>query len=175
MTVGNRITELRKKRGMTQEQLADAIGATRQAVSKWESAKSSPNVEFVIQMGKLFDVSMDYLLLGEDNTATTKAEMSTTGAQPHTGKNHRGTIFLILLVVGIALVCLLPLFASLYQSQIMSIGAPYHTDANLYLSEWPLLGVVLLSCIPLIMGLLGLLWPSLTRLSASIIEHWKAA
>ena len=66
MRIGKRLSELRKKHGFTQEQLADRLGTTRQAVSKWESEKSNPDLDYVIQMGKIFGVSMDYLLLGTE-------------------------------------------------------------------------------------------------------------
>ena len=64
MDIGQRIMDLRKKRGMTQEHLAEVLGTTRQAVSKWESGKSAPDLDYAIAMGKYFGVSMDYLLLG---------------------------------------------------------------------------------------------------------------
>lgn len=64
MHVGKRIAELRRKQGLTQEQLGQLLGTTRQAVSKWESGKSNPDLDYVIHMGMLFRVSMDELLLG---------------------------------------------------------------------------------------------------------------
>ena len=84
MAIGQRISELRKKNGLTQEQLAEELGTTRQAISKWESEKSSPDIDSVIRMGTLFDVSMDYLLLGEDKLDKTHSPdplPSTTSSQ----------------------------------------------------------------------------------------------
>ena len=62
MILANKITELRKKAGWSQEELADKLGVSRQAVSKWEGAQSVPDLERIIAMSRLFGVSTDYLL-----------------------------------------------------------------------------------------------------------------
>lgn len=64
MNVADRIQNLRKTKGVSQEQLADAIGVSRQAVSKWESEQTMPDLEKVILMSEYFDVTTDYLLKG---------------------------------------------------------------------------------------------------------------
>lgn len=175
MAIGKRISELRKKNGMTQEQLAEALGTTRQAVSKWESEKSSPDIDCAIRMGKLFDVSMDYLLLGEDHPEESQNPDKLPPTQSANKSNWKKMVFAILLCIGITLVCLLPLFASLYQGHMRSMYGVYYTNANDYLQEWPMLGVVIVSCIPLGIGLLGLCWPWLKGLFRDIKENWKSA
>ncbi|MCH5279403.1 MAG: helix-turn-helix domain-containing protein [Christensenellaceae bacterium] len=60
-----RLRELRRTRGMTQEQLAAKLGVTVQAVSKWETGASYPDIELVPEIAKYFDVSVDYLLRGD--------------------------------------------------------------------------------------------------------------
>lgn len=65
MILANKITELRKKAGWSQEELADKLGVSRQAVSKWEGAQSVPDLERIIAMSRLFGVSTDYLLKDE--------------------------------------------------------------------------------------------------------------
>lgn len=62
MILADKITEERKKNGWSQEELAEKLGVSRQAVSKWESAGSMPDLQRVIQMAELFGVSTDYLL-----------------------------------------------------------------------------------------------------------------
>jgi len=64
MNVADRIQNLRKTKGISQEQLADAIGVSRQAVSKWEGEQSTPDLEKIILMSDFFDVTTDYLLKG---------------------------------------------------------------------------------------------------------------
>ena len=64
MSIADRIQTLRKSKGISQEELADKIGVSRQAVSKWESAQSTPDLQKIIRMAELFQVSTDYLLTG---------------------------------------------------------------------------------------------------------------
>ncbi len=60
MNMANRIQYLRKTNGMSQEELADRMGVSRQAVSKWESEQSTPDLEKIIIMSELFGVTTDY-------------------------------------------------------------------------------------------------------------------
>ena len=60
--IGNRIAELRRQNGMSQEELVDRLGISRQSVSKWESGQSQPEIEKLLQLSELFHVSTDYLL-----------------------------------------------------------------------------------------------------------------
>ena len=65
MNLSERITEQRRIRGWSQEELAYRLGVSRQAVSKWESSQSTPDLERIIQMSELFGVTTDWLLKGE--------------------------------------------------------------------------------------------------------------
>lgn len=60
--IANRLVELRKKSGLSQEELADKLGLSRQAVSKWERAEASPDTDNLICLAKLYGVSLDDLL-----------------------------------------------------------------------------------------------------------------
>ena len=62
MTLGQRIQELRKQRGMSQEALGDALGVSRQAVSKWENNLSCPDISLLPAIAKIFGMSVDELL-----------------------------------------------------------------------------------------------------------------
>lgn len=62
----DRINLLRKKMGLSQEELANKIGVSRQAVSKWESGQSMPDLDKIIALSDLFGVSTDYILKGTD-------------------------------------------------------------------------------------------------------------
>ena len=62
MTIGDKILNMRKARGWSQEELADRIGVTRQAVSRWESNSAKPDAEKIVDISDLFGVSADYLL-----------------------------------------------------------------------------------------------------------------
>lgn len=79
MTLGEKISGLRKKHNYTQEQLADILGVSRQSISKWESDIAYPETDKLIKMGRLFDCSMDYLLVEEcTDPAGRMAEKQTT-------------------------------------------------------------------------------------------------
>ena len=62
MILADKIIDLRKKNGWSQEELAEQLGVSRQSVSKWESAQSIPDMGRIVQMSELFGVSTDYLL-----------------------------------------------------------------------------------------------------------------
>ena len=62
MTFSEKLTGLRRKSGMSQEQLADRLGVTRQSVSKWEGGTAMPELVKLISLSELFGVSVDYLV-----------------------------------------------------------------------------------------------------------------
>ena len=60
----NRLVQLRKKRGYSQEELAEKLGLSRQAVSKWERAEASPDTDNLIALSKLYGITLDELITG---------------------------------------------------------------------------------------------------------------
>ena len=62
MSIGEKIKKCRKEAGLSQEQLADRLGVTRQSVSKWESGSAVPELVKLIALSDMFGVSVDYLL-----------------------------------------------------------------------------------------------------------------
>ena len=62
MTIGERIKEMRKKNDLTQEKLAEYLGVSFQAVSKWECGQSCPDLSLIAPLTKLFHISADELL-----------------------------------------------------------------------------------------------------------------
>lgn len=65
MILADKIIRLRKKNGWSQEELAERLSVSRQSVSKWEGAQSTPDLDKILQLGKVFGVSLDYLLKDE--------------------------------------------------------------------------------------------------------------
>ncbi len=61
-----RLNELRKQKGYSQEELAGRLDVTRQTISKWETGDSTPDMEKLIALGELFGVSLDTLVLGKE-------------------------------------------------------------------------------------------------------------
>lgn len=78
MEIGNKINQLRKLSGMTQEQLAEKLSVSRQTISKWESDRTSPDLESIVNISRIFHVSLDDLLKeGEAGVANKKDEQLT--------------------------------------------------------------------------------------------------
>lgn len=65
MTTGEKISALRKEKGLTQEQLAEILNVSRQSVSRWEMDIAFPETEKIIKLGRLLNCSIDFLLNGE--------------------------------------------------------------------------------------------------------------
>ena len=112
MTLGEKIARQRKELNYTQEQLADILGVSRQSISKWESDIAYPETDKLIELGKLFDCSMDYLLKEE---ITEKDGVQTSGftekveeirRKVMTEKN-KGKAKKILKIIGIILAAVL--------------------------------------------------------------------
>lgn len=74
MSLGEKIAKTRKEKNITQEQLADYLGVSRQSVSKWESDIAYPETDKLIRMSKLFDCSLDYLLKNDITEKSDKTE-----------------------------------------------------------------------------------------------------
>ncbi|MDE6739841.1 MAG: helix-turn-helix domain-containing protein, partial [Lachnospiraceae bacterium] len=76
MNLSKKIYEMRKAHGLSQEQLAEKLGVSRQSVSKWESGESIPELERLVEISKVFNVTTDYLLKeSEVDELTIRTEM----------------------------------------------------------------------------------------------------
>ena len=64
MSIGERITQLRNQKNMSQGQLAQTIGVSRQAISKWENDQSSPDTIHLIKLSDILDTDVEYLATG---------------------------------------------------------------------------------------------------------------
>ncbi len=73
-----KIFELRKKGGMSQEELAEKLGVSRQSVSKWESGASTPDLDKIVELSRLFEVSTDYLIKDESSADQAEAALNET-------------------------------------------------------------------------------------------------
>lgn len=75
LEIANRLVELRKEKGYSQEELAERLGVSRQAVSKWERGESSPDTDNLIELAKLYNISLDdLLLLNKENIEVREVE-----------------------------------------------------------------------------------------------------
>ena len=76
MEFNNRLYQLRKQKGFSQEELASRLNVSRQTVSKWEVGDSTPDMEKLIAMSDLFGVSLDNLVMGKEEAQTPAAGKS---------------------------------------------------------------------------------------------------
>ena len=86
MEFGNRLYELRKQKGLSQEELANRLDVTRQTVSKWELSDSTPDMDKLVALGELFEISLDELVLGKVPVTTKLDEL---GAKVMTTENKQ--------------------------------------------------------------------------------------
>lgn len=86
MTLGEKIQELRRRGGMSQDELAEKLDVSRQAVSKWERDEAIPETEKIVRIAQVFQVSTDYLLLGQEEAAPSVAAAAPTSTEPSTGQ-----------------------------------------------------------------------------------------
>ena len=75
MTFGTKLQNLRKEKNMSQEDLANLLNVSRQAISKWELDQSLPDTTNIIAISKIFGVTTDYLLLQETVNPTLKSSV----------------------------------------------------------------------------------------------------
>ena len=109
MTLGERIRGERKKRGLSQEELADILNVSRQAITKWETDRGIPDIANLIRISEEFEISLDELIKG-DNSVKRKIIYDSTMKKWH----------LLVLIYLMAIVAYIAYFALL--NRIFMIG-----------------------------------------------------
>lgn len=105
LTLADRIQQLRREHGLSQEQLAEKLNVSRQAVSKWESAQAQPELDKIIALSELFCVTTDYLLKGSRGTSPEAGPAP--ARRPDAAFASRVLYLAALFFLGIGLVCAL--------------------------------------------------------------------
>ena len=113
MTLGSRIQSLRKEHNMSQGDLADALDISRQSVSKWETDTATPDLDKLLKLSEIFDISLDELVKGESpspsepQTTITAPEVQPVPVTIKTGLETRQIAGIILLCMAfiVVLVC----------------------------------------------------------------------
>ena len=136
MEFGQKLQKLRKEHNMSQEDLAQKIGVTRQSISKWELKNSFPETDKIILISKLFGISTDYLLLDDEymidyrnkNTHKVKYVIENNSISKYKNKLSKVTKFgMILLAFGIVLLLII---------MIETKGEAYQTTSWMYGSRF---------------------------------------
>ena len=125
MELGEKLQELRKSRGLTQEELAEALYVSRTAVSKWESGRGYPSIDSLKEISSYFGVTVDELL---------SAEKILTLAEKENKSNIRGICDLLFGIVDIFsfILIFLPLYPNRVDEYIYSVNLFAYTDAALW-------------------------------------------
>ncbi len=101
MEIGNKIMELRKKKGMSQEELAEKVGVARQTISKWELGETSPDLKQSKELSKIFNVSLDELV---DNDIKSILVEKTSNTEKLAGLILKFIKFLFIFVITMPIV-----------------------------------------------------------------------
>lgn len=134
MKLHDKIYELRKKEGLSQEALAEKLGVSRQSVSKWETGEATPEVSKLLSLSKLFGVTTDYLL---DDEAEEEKEVempsssfevtSVNEAPPKKSKNSARKLLIALLICILLCIFVLPLVMAILSYSIFTMNPDVET------------------------------------------------
>ncbi len=102
MDFGEQVKELRKKESLTQEQFAQKLNVTRQAVSNWENNRNLPDIEMLIKFSNVFKVSLDQLILGGTNMNNMTEKLIKDGSETRRAKINLATAVVgaVLMLMG---------------------------------------------------------------------------
>ncbi|MDT2826982.1 helix-turn-helix domain-containing protein [Enterococcus devriesei] len=115
MEVGERLKARRNELNLTQDQVAESLGITRQTMSNWENGRSYPDIERVIRLSELYALSLDELLKGDQKMVR--------HLQENTVVNHFLKLFIGMLLVNVALMVVLMLVQSMSETFLFMIFA----------------------------------------------------
>ncbi len=125
MEFNEKLQELRKQKGMTQEELAEALYVSRTAISKWESGRGYPNIDSLKAISRFFSVSLDELLSSDE--ALNLAE------EEHKQKEKRTRDMVFgLLDCSVAMFLFLPFFGQRVDNQIQEVSLLSLTESEIY-------------------------------------------
>ena len=125
MEFNEKIQELRKSRGLTQEELAEALFVSRTAISKWESGRGYPNIDSLKQISNYFSISIDELLSGDKLITIAENENRTNL------KNMGNMLFGIVDVFSFIMI-ILPLYPNQIDDYIYSVNLFHYTQTAVF-------------------------------------------
>lgn len=126
MEFHKKLQELRKQKGLTQEELAEKLYVSRTAISKWESGRGYPNIESIKDIAKFFAVTIDELLSGDEVLKIAENDVKNK-------ENHFLDILFGLLDVSVILLLFLPFFAQKIDGIIYEVSLFNLTHISSYL------------------------------------------
>ena len=155
-TLGQRIQQLRRGLGLSQEQLGEMLGVSRQAVSKWEMDQSEPDLKTVVQLCRTFSVSSDELLglesrdrQGED-PGVERFVAANLARRLFTAGWVTALVGAVLLVIE--LICLFPIRNAVIENAIAR-GSGYYPDLWHYAASFPMSVVFVITAVVVLAGI----------------------
>lgn len=134
MTFGNKILKLRKEKGLSQDALAELLGVSRQAISKWELGEAMPDISNVIHLSQFFHVSLDFLLNDEYRGDANIPTVNETEQNEKNRLNKRAHILTyVLLITGVVGLLSLFIFSSIVPVTVMQ--PLLETQSNVNIAE----------------------------------------
>ncbi len=161
MEFHEKLQELRKQRGLTQEELAEKLYVSRTAISKWESGRGYPNIDSLKAIAACFSVTVDQLLSGDE--LLTLAQEDTKQKADHLCDLVYG-----LLDVSVAMFFFLPFFGQTVAGQIHEVSLLALTQPQ----PWLLIAYFLLVTVGILLGILTLSLQSVTHPVWVKNKHW---
>ena len=125
MELSEKLQELRRKKGVTQEEVATAIFVSRTAVSKWESGRGYPNIDSLKNLANYYGVTIDELLSTQELIAAMEEENKQT-------KKHFRDLVFGLIDISVILLFILPLFALRSGNAVQSVSLSHLSSVKLY-------------------------------------------
>lgn len=167
MTLGEKIHQLRKAGGLSQEQLAEMIGVSRQSISKWETDQSSPEIENLLALSKVFSLSTDELLGKEFGEGVESAAPQLKEVVDANMKKRKLTLGWATTIFGLLL--LLVDFFALKHMQYLEREMYGHWNNRImhYAAEQPMPIVFFITAVIILLGALLLL--------STLVDKNKAA
>lgn len=119
MSLAKKMIELRKQNGLSQQDLADRLGVSRQAISRWETGAVQPLADSVKSLAQVFQVSTDYLLNDDLDTPTPPptAQPAPPQEKPKSARKHRKWLLALAALVAVALLVLVTAAGTAYYLQ----------------------------------------------------------
>lgn len=158
MTLGEKIQQLRKASGLSQDQLAEQLDVSRQSISKWELNDAMPDAKRLIRLSELFNVSIDDLLKdNQESKVGSNCESTTTliDIAKFNLAHKQITMGLITVIIGLIMFVLeymfLPIFGTMQRVQVGGQG--FHSDFIKYAFVQPMPIIFIITSIVVIIGI----------------------
>lgn len=122
MSLGEKLLKLRKKKGLSQEEVADILHVTRQTISKWETDQSMPDFDKVVPICNLYEISTEELFHGEISTPREVEEVSIENTSTYQNYNRKKALFTtVAVMLYILSVVVIIFFSTVLRSPIVGV------------------------------------------------------